>query len=192
MKNLICPLGRRLAIALVGAAILSPAALAAGPEFTQVALRKHDAGTFYVDGALQGYGDLRMLLDTGSSYLVISQAILEDLLKAGEARYARQLEGTMADGSTRVIPVYRVAGLRLGADCWIHDIEAAVLPGNTRPILGMNILARLAPFTFSANPAQLSVQQCQMPEPTLAAEVTAMEAVAEATTATVNSVGVSQ
>ena len=125
MNNLLRPLSRRLVVTLLGAAILSPAAQAAGPGFTQVALRKHDAGTFYVDGALQGYGDLRMLLDTGSSYLVISQAILEDLLKADEARYSRQLEGIMADGSTRVIPVYRIAGLRLGADCWVHDVEAA-------------------------------------------------------------------
>lgn len=186
MNPLFRPL-RRLALVLLGFAILSPAA-AAGPEFTSVALRKHDAGTFYVDGALQGYGDLRMLLDTGSSYLVISQAILEELMKSGGARYARKLEGIMADGSSRIIPVYRVAGLRLGENCWIHDVEAAVMPGHTRPILGMNILARLAPFTFSADPAQLSVHQCQLPAPPGAAEFTAVEAPATAGGA----VGVSQ
>lgn len=191
MKNLFHPLRHRIAITLLGASLLAPAAHAAGAEFTQVALRKHDAGTFYVDGALQGYGDLRMLLDTGSSYLVISQAILEDLLKTGGARYSRQLEGIMADGSTRVIPVYRVAGLRLGADCWIHDVEAAVMPGHTRPILGMNILARLAPFTFSANPAQLSVQQCQLPVAPPAAEFTAVEAPAVPAAAAKDAVGVS-
>lgn len=191
MKNPFRLLSRRLAIASIGAALLSPAALAAGGEFTQVALRKHDAGTFYVDGALQGYGDLRMLLDTGSSYLVISQSILEELMKSGGASYSRQLEGIMADGSTRVIPVYRVAGLRLGADCWIHDVEAAVMPGHTRPILGMNILARLAPFTFSASPAQLSVQQCQLPEPVGAAEFTAVEAPGAAAAAAGDAVGVS-
>lgn len=179
-----------LALTLLGATLAAPAALAGSPEYTAVALRKHDAGTFYVDGSLQGYGDLRMLLDTGSSYLVISQSILEDLLKAGGARYSRQLEGIMADGSTRVIPVYRLAGLRLGENCWVHDVEAAVMPGQTRPILGMNILSRLAPFTFSADPAEISVQQCQQPAPLPAAEFTAVEApVADATAA--DAVGVS-
>jgi hypothetical protein len=150
---------------------------ASAAEFTQVALKKHDAGTFYVDGALSGYGDLRMLVDTGSSYLVIGEAILEKLVKSGGAQYSRKLEGIMADGSTRVIPLYRVAGVRLGPNCWIHDVEAAVFPGQTRPILGMNILARLAPFTFSADPPELGVQQCQLPQAVsaTAAEFTAVE-----------------
>lgn len=169
-------LSPRLAALLLGLSILAPVATAGAAEFTEVALRKHDAGTFYVDGALQGYGDLRMLVDTGSSYLVISQMILDDLLKAGDARYSRQLEGTMADGSTRVIPVYRLSGLRLGEKCWIDDVEAAVLPGQTRAILGMNILSRLAPFTFSAEPPQLGVQQCQGPiAKSVPAEFTAVE-----------------
>lgn len=168
---------------------LAFAPLATAAEFTEVSLQKHDAGTFYVKGAIKGYGDLRMLVDTGSSYLVISQSILDELLKAGDASYARQLEGIMADGSSRVIPVYRLAGLRLGEDCWVHDVEAAVLPGQTRPILGMNILSRLAPFTFSAEPAKLGVQQCQVPLPKAvpAAEFTAVE-----TTGGKNSEGVSQ
>jgi clan AA aspartic protease (TIGR02281 family) len=177
MNHLRRSLSPRLAALLLGLSILAPTAAGAA-EFTEVALRKHDAGTFYVDGAIQGYGDLRMLVDTGSSYLVISQMILDDLLKAGDARYARQLEGTMADGSTRVIPVYRLSALRLGDNCWIDDIEAAVLPGQTRAILGMNVLARLAPFTFSAAPPQLGVQQCQAQAvKPVTAEFTAVESV---------------
>lgn len=126
-----------------------------------VALTKHDAGTFYVDGQLQGYGDLSLLLDTGSSYLVINESILAVLLRAGKASYARELDGRMADGSRRVIPVYRVSSLRIGRDCWIHDIEAAVFPATARPILGMNILSRLAPFTFTTEPPALAVNSCQ-------------------------------
>ena len=183
MKHLRRSLSPRLAVLLLGLWILSPVVSAGGPEFTSVALRKHDAGTFYVDGALKGYGDLRMLVDTGSSYLVISQMILDDLLKAGDARYSRQLEGIMADGSIRVIPVYRLSALRLGEGCWIDDVEAAVLPGQTRAILGMNILARLAPFTFSADPPQLGVQQCQGPiAAAVPAEFTAVESAAPGTT----------
>lgn len=159
-------MSRRIAppwTALLLIAVLLPATvLAATPAgFTPVAMQKHDAGTYYIDGAITGYGDLRLLVDTGSSYLVISQTILEALKNAGTAHYARDLEGVMADGSSRVIPVYRLSGLRLGEKCWIRDVEAAVFPGNTRPILGMNILTRLAPFTFSADPPELGLQQCQ-------------------------------
>jgi predicted aspartyl protease len=152
---------RSAALALIST-MTSLGALAATPAgFTPVALQKHDAGTFYIDGAIAGYGDLRMLVDTGSSYLVISEAILKDLKDAGGATYSRNLEGVMADGSSRVIPMYRLSGLRLGENCWVHDVEAAVFPGRARPILGMNILARLAPFTFSAEPPELGLQQCQ-------------------------------
>ena len=167
------------ALSLSCVSLFSAAAFAAGPvgaQYTNVSLQKHDAGTFYVSGALRGYGELRMLVDTGSSYLVISEQILGGLMAAGNAKYSRELQGVMADGSTRVIPVYKLAALRLGANCWIHDVEAAVFPGATRPILGMNILARLAPFTFSADPPELNVQQCQAPAVETNAEFTAVEA----------------
>lgn len=143
-------------------ASLPLAATAAVPAgFTPVALQKHTAGTYYIGAAIAGYGEVRLLVDTGSSYLVISEAILDSLKSAGTAHYTRDLEGAMADGSTRVIPVYRISALRLGDNCWVHDVEAAVFPGNTRPILGMNVLSQLAPFTFSADPPQLGLQQCQ-------------------------------
>jgi clan AA aspartic protease (TIGR02281 family) len=144
---------------LLGA--ISFTAAAGTPAFTAVALQKHDAGTFYVAGAIEGYGELRMLVDTGSSYVVIGEAVLAKLQKTEGAVYSRDLEGVMADGSKRVIPLYRLAALRIGESCWVHDVEAAVFPGQTRPILGMNILSRVAPFTFSADPPQLAVQQCQ-------------------------------
>jgi hypothetical protein len=79
----------------------------------------------------------------------------------------------MADGSDTVAPIYRLAGLRLGTECWIQDVEAAVFPGIPRPILGMNVLVRLAPFTFSADPPQLRLNQCVGSSPAELAELTA-------------------
>lgn len=126
-----------------------------------ITLTKHDAGTFYIRGAIEGYGETDLLVDTGASYLVINEKILESLKASGDAEYARELRGTMADGTARVIPVYRLTALRLGSQCWIPNIEAAVFPGSARPILGMNVLTRLAPFTFSAEPPRLGLAQCQ-------------------------------
>ncbi len=126
-----------------------------------VGLQQHNAGTFYIAGALEGYGDINFLVDTGSSYMVINEAMLAELQAAGNAQPARQLSGLMADGTRRVIPTYFLKSLRLGDACWIGEVEAAIIPGNARPILGMAVLARLAPFTFSAQPAQLALTHCQ-------------------------------
>jgi clan AA aspartic protease (TIGR02281 family) len=131
------------------------------PTAMAVALQKHDAGTFYIPGAIEGYGELELLVDTGASYLVINEKILKTLKATGDAEYTRELRGTMADGTVRIIPVYRITALRLGTQCWIPDVEAAVFPGTARPILGMNVLTRLAPFTFSAEPPRIGLAQCQ-------------------------------
>jgi clan AA aspartic protease (TIGR02281 family) len=143
------------------------------PVAVSVAMERRDSGTFYISGAIQGYGDVALLVDTGSSFLVINEAMLVDLEKAGSASYSHELHGSMADGSDKAVAVYRLAGLRLGAECWIRDVEAVVFPGTSRPILGMNILTRLAPFTFSTDPPQLDLNQCTGLPPAEFAELAA-------------------
>jgi predicted aspartyl protease len=131
-----------------------------GPAAVFVDLHRRATGTFYIPGAIQGYGDVDLLVDTGSSFVVINEAMLAALESSGRAIFSHELRGCMADGSDTVVPIYRLAGVRLGAECWIQDVEAAVFPGASRPILGMNILVRLAPFTFSTEPPQLALNQC--------------------------------
>lgn len=146
--------------------MMSASSHAEAPRAQKISLEKRDTGTFYVPATLRGYGELELLVDTGSSYLVISDKILEKLKASGDAKFSRELSGTMADGRRHVVPLYRLSGLRLGEACWIENVEAAVLKTGsraeaTRPILGMNILSRLAPFTFSADPADLLLSQCK-------------------------------
>lgn len=148
---------------LAGSALPLAASAAAPLPLLSVGLEKRAAGTFYVSGAIEGYGDLTLLVDTGSSLLVINQDILDTLLVQELATYSHDLGGAMADGSQRMVPIYRIRGLRVGADCWVHDVEAAVLPSKSRAILGMNVLAQLSPFTFSAEPPQLQLNQCGSP-----------------------------
>ena len=152
---------RRIRWVVSALSFCASVAMAEAPTAHTVSLKKHDAGTFYVLGALDGYGEISFLVDTGSSYMVINEAMLAALVDAGRATPLRQISGRMADGSRRVIPTYRVKNLRLGDSCWVPEVEAAVISGNTRPILGMEVLERLAPFTFSANPAQLVLHRCQ-------------------------------
>jgi len=174
---------RRLAAAVFGLVLCAGVGSAHAdsvslPAVMAITLQKHDAGTFYVHGAIEGFGDLELLVDTGASYLVINEKILGVLKQQGVAEYSRELRGTMADGTARQIPVYRISALRLGTQCWIPNVEAAVFPGAARPILGMNVLTRLAPFTFSAEPPQLGLAQCQ-PDLATAADTTAEAAAVE-------------
>lgn len=131
------------------------------PVPVNIALVKRDTGTFYMPGAIRGYGELQFLLDTGSSFMVIGESVLERLKADGTAKFSREIRGVMADGRPRVVPLYRLAALRLGENCWVHDVEAAVLEKGTRAIVGMDVLARLAPFTFSLQPAQLALNGCR-------------------------------
>lgn len=140
---------------------ITPVTMAPAKQIpTVVELKRRSAGTYYVPSLIEGFGATNLLVDTGSSHLVISQDMLETLKSQNRAEFVRDLRGVMADGSARVVPVYRISSLRLGQACWIHDIEAAVFPKKSRPILGMSTLAQLAPFTLSTDPATLSLSRC--------------------------------
>lgn len=150
------------------------ARVVAGPDVwvaEDVSLSKRDTGTFYLAGEIRGYGGLQFLLDTGSSYTVIGDAILKALLATGDAKLSRKVQGTMADGRPKVVPLYRIAAMRLGERCWVHGVEAAVLTEGTRAILGMDVLSRLAPFTFTAEPPQLALSRCLPDAPVARVEI---------------------
>jgi clan AA aspartic protease (TIGR02281 family) len=135
-----------------------------------ISMQKQPAGTFYVSASLDGHdGALPLLVDTGSSFTVLNEVLLKELKAHGTAEYVHDIEGMMADGSHRTIPIYRLTALRIGDACWIHNVEAAIFPADTRPILGMNVLTRLAPFTLSDDPATLALNKCRPSSSTAAA-----------------------
>jgi predicted aspartyl protease len=95
--------------------------------------------------------------------MVINQRTLDALAATGAAHYVKQLRGILADGSTREVPVYALSRMRIG-DCWLSDVEAAVLPGESRQILGLSALRKAAPFIFSVDPPALSLSGCETAE----------------------------
>lgn len=145
-----------LALALLGLATGLPAA-----EFdTTLPMFAHAAQTYYVSGHLGDLGPSEFMIDTGASYLSINQDSLDQLSARGLAHYRRELIGRLADGSEVRVPLYRLSALRLGEACVLRDVEAAVFPGSTRQIIGLNVLNRAAPFIFSTNPPQLTLSHC--------------------------------
>ena len=101
-----------------------------------VAMQRQSTGTFYLNAAFAGSESFSLLVDTGSSFMVIPQDMLDELLARDGAQFDRHIGARMADESVRKVPIYRIKALRLGESCWLHDVESAVFPSGTRPILG--------------------------------------------------------
>ena len=140
---------------------LTMAAWADEPKFNQdVPITSQGKATYYVEGELEGFGKLRLLVDTGSGYTAIDETTLAILKEKGSARYLKELRGVMADGSRRVVPVYLLTSLNIGGKCEIRDVEAVIFPADTRPILGLKTLIKVSPFTFSINPPRLMLSNC--------------------------------
>ncbi|MBT0962824.1 retropepsin-like aspartic protease family protein [Denitromonas iodatirespirans] len=144
-------------------AFLAGASMAAtaGQFGTTVAMQSRDSVTYYVAVQISGLGAADLMVDTGSGYMTINEEMLAQLQRAGQVRYLRQLRGRLANGRTLEVPVYNIASLSIGDGCWLENVEAAVFPGKTRAILGLNALQRAAPFVFSFDPPQLVLSNCK-------------------------------
>jgi predicted aspartyl protease len=147
---------RALVLLLVGA---SPAAMA-GEFGTTIGMRAKDGVTFYVPGLISGLGAVDWMVDTGSGYTTINEEILATLEGNGQARFVKHLRGRLANGMELELPIYSIDAISIGEECWVRDVEAAVFPGNTRLILGLNVLQRGAPFIFSFEPPALVLSHC--------------------------------
>ncbi len=161
---------KRLLLVLI--ALTSPMAVA---EQSLVPMQTHGAQTYYINSEILGAGQYSMLVDTGSAYSVINEQTLASLSSKGQAHFVKKLRGTMADGSERIIPLYRITAINLGGNCLIKDIHAAVLPGNARQIIGVSTLMRAAPFAMSFNPPTLSLNQCTAPMQQASLEVSTLK-----------------
>jgi predicted aspartyl protease len=126
----------------------------------RIVMQEKSAATFYVSGDIGGYGPVEMMVDTGSGYMTINEETLAVLERRNAARYVKQLRGVLADGSELTVPVYVISRLRIGSQCWLEDVEAAVFPGKSRQILGLSALRRAAPFIFSVDPPALILSRC--------------------------------
>lgn len=135
---------RQEVTAILGFLLIALLALTPTYIMASDAIPMHDKGTntFYIGGNIRGLGPTEFMVDTGSGYMTISRHTLDILREKGEATYVKQLIGILADGQQNSYPVYRVSSIRLGKSCVLHNVEAAVFPGSTRHILGLNALKK--------------------------------------------------
>lgn len=151
---------RRVLLTLLLALMSTVAIAEAEPVRTYVPMHNKGTDTLYVRGSIAGIGEMEFMVDTGASYLALNEETIRILIKSGHARFVKQLTGLMADGRKRKVPVYVISELSIGGHCTIRDVEAAVLPGNTRNILGLSALRKTAPFMFAMDPPSLGLSQC--------------------------------
>ncbi|WP_435104742.1 retroviral-like aspartic protease family protein [Arhodomonas sp. AD133] len=136
-------------------------AIAGGPTVS-VAMVDKGLSTFYVPVTIEGAGTTEYLLDTGASYMTINQHMLGKLRDTGSVEHVRDLIGTMADGRERRVPIYRIGRVEIGAGCVLEDVEAAVLPGGTRNLLGLSALRDAAPLRIHMDPPRLELAGCSV------------------------------
>ncbi len=122
------------------------------------------ASTFYITGRIGSMPPSDFMVDTGSSYMTINEETLANLRLTEEPVYLRDLNGVLANGDRMRVPVYSVSSVQLGENCRLEEVEVAVFPGKTRQILGLNVLAKAAPFVFSTDPPQLQLSNCSISE----------------------------
>jgi predicted aspartyl protease len=144
----------------LGAAATHSTAAGADDFQTRVAMTEKSAATFYVPAEISGFGSAELMVDTGSGYMTINEETLAVLRQSGQIRYVKQLHGVLADGTELVVPVYAISALSIGGKCWLHDVEAAVFPGDARQILGLSALRKASPFIFSVDPPLLALSRC--------------------------------
>lgn len=135
-------------------------AAVAGEFGTTIDMSAKGGATFYVAGQISGLGAVDLMVDTGSGYMTINEEILAALQAKGQANFVKNLRGRLANGSELVVAVYSIEAVSIGEACWLRDVEAAVFPGKTRPILGLNVLQRAGPFIFSFEPPRLVLSNC--------------------------------
>ena len=126
----------------------------------QIPMHSKGMVTYYVSGHINGTVASDFLVDTGSGYVTINKKTLEKLSRNGGAEFVKEISAVLADGSEKVVPVYRLATLRLGDGCVIRDIDAAVMPGSTPNILGLSALKKGAPISMSMSPPVLTLAGC--------------------------------
>ncbi len=136
----------------------------------EIPMENQGARTFYVQSSMPGGNESKLLIDTGSGHSVINETTLASLKSSGNATFIKNLRGVMADGSTRIVPLYKLSVITIGHACVIRDVEAVVMPGNTRQILGISALQKAAPFGLSFSPPILSLSNCELPSVQTASE----------------------
>lgn len=126
----------------------------------KIPIYEKDAATFYVPARVNEQTDSEFMVDTGSGYTAINEAMFAEIRHVEHTEYVETISAVLADGSEIAMPIYRIASLNIGGNCIIRNVEVAILPGQTRNILGLSALKMVAPFSLFMDPPALGLSNC--------------------------------
>lgn len=150
MRFVVLSLKLSLFLSLTPVLFLTPnvnATSSSAIELASISVQAAASGTFYVNGHFSPSIDMDLLIDTGSSFTIIDEKSAKALLEHGAMEYKRSIVGTMADGSEKHVDVYQVKEMFIGS-CRIAEFEAVSLGKHATPVLGINALSSLSPFSL--------------------------------------------
>lgn len=134
---------------------ISDELLAVGLE---VPMTQSAGGTLYLKASATGIED-EFMLDTGAGMVTLSETLLARLKTVQRVEHVRQMAARLANNRLRRIDVYRINDFRVG-NCYLGDVEVAVMEGGSRNLLGLSALRLAAPFAIQLSPPVLSLSHC--------------------------------
>jgi hypothetical protein len=95
---------------------------------------------------------VRVLLDTGATNLSINETIAGQLIASSDATEGEPVRVVMADNSTQTLRTVVIGTLTVRNHS-MHNVRAAVEPGDAEPLLGMAILNQISGGKFTIDTA---------------------------------------
>ena len=160
---------RQFAVTII-ALLLLPATVLADFE-VMLPIVSTQAGSYSVEGGFGKTQASQFLIDTGAGMSTLSRDLFKAVKRTHHVEPVRKIAARLANGQLLKAQVYRIADFRLGKQCRIGAVEVAVMPNAGRNIIGMDILAKTAPFGLNLDKPALAVSQCELMELPPRAEV---------------------
>jgi clan AA aspartic protease (TIGR02281 family) len=114
-------------------------------------------GTYMVDGVFNGSRTVRMVLDTGATYVSIPQEVADALMRDGTLSSGDLISTgtfTLADGSTHQEFEVRLKSISVGG-VTATDVMASISPGDGAILLGQSFLRKFESWSIDNDSQQL-------------------------------------
>jgi clan AA aspartic protease (TIGR02281 family) len=83
------------------------------------------------------------LVDTGCTSMTVTMPIARKLVSAGQAEWLADEDWTLADGTTKRLPIINITTLKIG-DHTVTDVKAAVMNDGTEMLVGYSVLNKVS------------------------------------------------
>lgn len=127
----------------------------------QLPISSTGGGSYSVEAGFGSSTPVDFLIDTGAGMSTVSDKHFSALKRTHDVSLVRTIAARLANGKLQKARVYRFENFNIAGQCNIGSVEMAVLPNSGRNIIGMDVLAKTAPFGLHLDKPTLAVSNCQ-------------------------------